>query len=417
MTDYRTHHLDNGLTVITHRADDTPMASVSLLYGVGSRDEHPSRTGFAHLFEHLMFGGTPSVPDFDSVVSSAGGECNAFTTNDYTDYHMTLPASALGTALRLEADRMANLDISQRALEVQQHVVTEEYHQRYLNAAYGDLWLLLRPLCYTTHPYRWPTIGADISHVGEATLGDVRAFHSAHYRPGNAILAIAAPLEHDDMLAQAASAWSCGVAEAGITPTAAGRPAVPAEPMQREPRHLDARRQVPSTKVYLAYHMPDHFHPLFRACDLITDLLGSGDSSRLHRSLVLEKELCTSVNAFITGDIDAGLLVLSATLKQGVEADRVADELRGEASLLASRETDPYELRKVQNRYENTFVFSQYKAADRALALCYYSFLGDASLIDREPELYHAVSADDIQTAARMVFDANRENSLFYMKS
>ena len=198
MVEYRKHIMDNGLTVITHDAWDTPLATVNLLYGVGSRDEDPRRTGFAHLFEHLMFGGTRAVPDFDAVVSSMGGESNAFTNCDYTNYYMTFPADGLSTALRLEADRMTDLDISQKALEVQQKVVTEEFHQRYMNQPYGDVWLLLRPLCYKVHPYRWPTIGADIRHVSEATLDDVKAFHEKHYRPENAILAIAGPVSNGE---------------------------------------------------------------------------------------------------------------------------------------------------------------------------------------------------------------------------
>ena len=210
MVSYEKHTLDNGLTVLTHEAWDTPLATVNLLYNVGARDEDPQRTGFAHLFEHLMFGGTPEVPDFDGVLSNLGGESNAFTNNDYTNYYLTLPAGALATALHLEADRMAHLDISQKALEVQQHVVTEEYNQRYTNRPYGDAWLLLRPLCYKVHPYRWATIGADIRHVSEATFDDVRTFHQRYYRPENAILAIAAPLKHSAMLQMVEEAWKAG---------------------------------------------------------------------------------------------------------------------------------------------------------------------------------------------------------------
>ena len=420
MVSYQTHTLDNGLTVLTHEAWDTPLATVNLLYNVGSRDEEPGRTGFAHLFEHLMFGGTPEVPDFDAVVSGVGGEDNAFTTCDYTDYHMTVPVEALPTALRLEADRMTHLDISQRKLEVQQHVVTEEYHQRYMNQPYGDIWLLLKPLCYKVHPYRWPTIGADIRHVSEATLDDVRAFHRRFYRPDNAILAIAAPLKHEMMLQEVEKAWEAGLSrearfsrESRLSRTSrASR--IPAEPEQEAPRFLRVERRVPASMVYLAYPMGDRWSGHFRTCDLISDILGNGTSSRLHRHLVVEQGLMTEADACISGEEGPGMLVLSGKLKDGVSADEGAEALRREAFALAETPVGDYELQKVQNKFENTFVFSQYKASDRALALCHYTWLGDTELVNREPEEYRRITPAMLQEAARTVFDPQHENLLYY---
>ena len=413
MVGYRTHRLENGLAVVTHEAYDTPLATVSLLYAVGSRNENPQRTGFAHLFEHLMFGGTPEVPDFDAVVNSLGGESNAFTNCDYTNYYITLPVDGLATALHLEADRMAHLDISNRAFEVQQQVVTEEYHQRYLSSPYGDVWLLLRPLCYRAHPYRWATIGADIRHVGEATLDDVRDFHRRHYRPDNAILSIAAPLRHDEMLRMASEAWQSAVSALPVR-TDYSLADLPVEPRQTERRELHVKREVPSTAIYLAWPMCDHRHPHFRACDLLTDLLASGKSSRLHQRLVLGSHLFTEANACITGDVDNGLLVLTGKLQPGIHPDEGADALRREAQCLADEGISDYELGKVQNRYENTFVFSQYKAADRAMGLCYYTFLGQTDLINREPEAYRQVTAEQMHEAAREVFRPESENCLYY---
>ena len=410
MVSYQKHILDNGLTVLTHEAWDTPLATVNLLYNVGSRDEDSMRTGFAHLFEHLMFGGTPEVPDFDAVVSGVGGEDNAFTTCDYTNYYMTLPAESLPTALMLEADRMAHLDISQRALEVQQHVVTEEYNQRYTNQPYGDTWLLLRPLCYTVHPYRWPTIGADIRHVSEATLEDVRAFHSRFYRPDNALLAIAAPLKHEEMLQKVEEAWKfTGSPRSPRSPRT-----YPLEPEQTAPRFLRVEREVPATMVYLAYPMGDRQSGHFRTCDLISDILGNGLSSRLHRRLVVEQGLMTEADACISGEAGPGLLVLSGKLKEGVSADEAAEALRREARTLADEGVGDYELRKVQNKYENTFVFSQYKASDRALALCHYTWLGDTDLINQEPDEYRRITPAMIQETAREVFNPQHENLLYY---
>lgn len=412
MVNYRKHILDNGLTVLTHEAWDTPLATVNVLYGVGSRNEDPQRTGFAHLFEHLMFGGTKLVPDYDRVVSSLGGENNAFTNCDYTDYYVTVPADGLSTALWLEADRMQGLDLTQKALEVQQKVVTEEYHQRYMNQPYGDVWLLLRPLCYKVHPYRWPTIGADIRHVGEATLEDVRAFHERWYRPQNAILAVAAPMAHDEQLkAVVSEQWSV---DSGQRSVDSGQWTVATEPLQTAPRYLHVKRSVPSSMVYLAWPMGDRNDPLFRACDLVSDILGNGTSSRLYDRLVRREGLFVEADACITGDAGPGLMVLSGKLADGVTLDRGADALRREAQLLADEGLSDYELQKVQNKYENTFVYSQYKAADRALSLCYYTWLGDTGLVDREPQEYRRVTAAAVQRAAREVFRPERENRLDY---
>ncbi len=408
MIEYAKHILDNGLTVLTHEAWDTPLATTNILYGVGSRNEEAQRTGFAHLFEHLMFGGTPRVPDFDRVVSSLGGESNAFTNCDYTNYYITLPAGGLATALELEADRMAHLDISQRALEVQQHVVTEEYNQRYMNQPYGDVWLHLRPLCYKVHPYRWATIGADIRHVSEATLGDVREFHRRWYRPENAILAIAAPLKHEEQLRMAVAAFG-GVAGGG-EPTCVR---LPQEPLQTGARELRLRRGVPAPVVYVAWPMCDHADPRFRWCDLLSDLLGNGTSSRLYSRLVRGEGLMTEADACITGDVDAGLIVLSGKMAPGHSTEEGMEALIREAYSLKDG-IDAEELQKVVNKYENTFVYSQYKAADRALGLCYYTWLGDTDLVNGEPDEYRRATPEAVAQTARDFLRTGCENRLYY---
>lgn len=427
MIEYRKYILANGLTVLTHEAWDTPMATVNVLYGVGSRDEDPERTGFAHLFEHLMFGGTPRFPDFDLVVSGLGGESNAFTNCDYTNYYVTLPADGLATALALEADRMANLDISQQALEVQQRVVTEEYNQRYMNQPYGDVWLHLRPLCYRQHPYRWATIGADIRHVSEATLEDVRAFHDRWYRPGNAVLAVAAPLEHERMIELVVYAFENGERgmeiensrlkiEIASTPVASSlsHSATQSEPLQTEPRVATISRDVPSPMVYVAWPMCDHDDVRFRWCDLLSDVLGNGASSRLTRRLVRESGLMTEADACISGDAGPGLFVLSGRMAPGHTTAEGVEALRREAYALCDECVGDYELQKVVNRYENTFVYSQYKASDRALGLCYYTWLGDTDMVNREPEEYRKATPEALLQTARDFLVAERENVLFY---
>lgn len=414
MIDYRKYILSNGLTVLTHEAWDTPLATVNVLYNVGARDEDPHRTGFAHLFEHLMFGGTERVPDFDAVVSSLGGDNNAFTNNDYTNYYITIPVEGLSTALMLEADRMASLALNAKALEVQQRVVTEEYNQRYMNQPYGDMWLNMRPLCYKRHPYRWATIGADIRHVSEATLEDVQAFHERYYRADNAILAVAAPMKHEEMIAAVEKEWGAECVPAGCRRSMASERNYPQEEEQKEARRLVIRREVPSRAVYLAWPMCDHWGRDFRACDLVSDVLCTGSSSRIYNNVVRPGQLVSEADAYISGEAGPGLMVLSAKILPDVDVDKVADALRQEAYLLSEKGLTKNELEKVQNRYESTFVYSQYKAADRAMALCHYTWLGDTELVNREPEEYRKVTAEDVQRAASAVFRPEHENMLVY---
>lgn len=419
MLDWKKYILNNGLTVLTHEAWDTPLATVNVLYNVGARDESPERTGFAHLFEHLMFGGTERVPDYDAVVSALGGENNAFTNNDITNYYETLPVGGLQTALELEADRMEGLNLTPKALEVQQRVVKEEYNQRYMNRPYGDMWLLLRPLCYKVSPYRWATIGADIRHVEEATLGDVQQFHGRFYRPDNAILAVAAPLTHEEMVGMAERAFGTLLRprqHLAHDRCFARERTYPQEPLQDTSRRLEVEREVPTDAVYMAWPMCDRYDSDFQACDLISDILGNGHSSRLYRGIVRDGRMVSEADACITGDAGQGLLMVSAKVREGENAEEVADMIRQEVRELVETPVDTYELEKVVNKYESTFVFSQYKASDRAMGLCYYTWLGDTSLVNREPETYRQITPDKLQSAARKLFREENENLLIIRK-
>lgn len=406
---YSRHIFDNGLTLLVHEDHDTPLATVNLLYGVGARDEDPSRTGFAHLFEHLMFGGTSRVPDFDAVVNALGGESNAFTNNDYTNYYITVPGEHLADALFLEADRMGGLDLTQHALEVQQRVVVEEYHQRYLNQPYGDVWLLLRPLCYRVHPYRWCTIGADIDHVRQATLDDVRAFFDRYYCPNNAVLAVAGAVCADEAVRLVGQHF-------GSIPM--GRQCLdrhyPTEPEPTEARRLCCHRDVPTEAFYRAYPICDHYHPDFYAYDLLSDLLGNGKSSRLYRRLVVEQPLLSEVDACVSGEVGDGLLLLTGKLRDGVAYEQVASLLDEVLQELASQPVGDYELQKVVNKYESNFVYAQYKAADRAQSLCYYEWLGDVGLVNSEPERYRRVTPVQIADVAARCFQPHRACTLNY---
>ncbi len=414
MISYKRKRLENGLTVIAHRDDTTPLVTINMLYQVGSRNERDDRTGFAHLFEHLMFGGTRRYPDFDLEVDALGGESNAFTNNDYTNYYLTVPSQFLEQALLLEVDRMrGDWDIQDdhwKVLEVQQRVVTEEYHQRYENQPYGDTWMLLRPLCYRVHPYRWCTIGADIRHVQEATLADVRSFFDQYYRPSNAILAIAGNIDEEQTLALAERLF--GEIQRPLITT---RPPLPQEPEQTEARRLEVRRDVPSNALYKAWLMSDRWSEDYYVYDMVSDLLSNGHSSRLYRKLVQEEGLFSELNAYITGELDPGLFVVSGKLNDGISFAQAESAIDDEIRKLQEVPIDAHEIEKVANKFENTFVYSQYKSADRALSLCYYEMIGDLTLVNHEPDHYRTITPADLQRVACRL-TPERSNTLLIRK-
>lgn len=411
MLQYKKYRLDNGLTLIVAEDRSTPLVSVNTLYNVGARDESPERTGFAHLFEHLMFGGTQNVPDFDKVVSEVGGDSNANTCNDFTQYYITVPAGSLETVLWLESDRMRQLDFSPRSLAVQQSVVTEEYNYRYMNQPYGDVWLLLRPLCYKVHPYRWCTIGADIRHVQEATLADVENFFNRYYRPDNAIIAVVGNVKCDEVVRLVEKMY-------GDIPSGNVRhDPLPVEPPQTEARELEVKREVPANALYMAYPMCGRLDEGFAACDLISDMLSNGRSSRLYNSLVKSKALFSEVDAYITGDRDPGLFVVSGRLNDGVGFDAASVAVSDELREIAEGRFDEMELEKVKNKYENTFVYSQYKAIDCAMSLCYYEWLGHAEWVNEEPALYREVSKEAVRRMAERMFKPEQLSMLKIMNS
>ncbi len=399
MISYKQKTLGNGLKVIVHQDNTTPLVSINVLYQVGARNERENRTGFAHLFEHLMFGGTRSYPDFDLVVDSMGGESNAFTNNDYTNYYLTVPCQFLEQALLLEADRMkGDWDIqgqSWKVLDVQKRVVTEEYNQRYMNQPYGDVWMLLRPLCYRVHPYRWCTIGADIKHVQGATLEDVRNFFHRYYHPSNAIVAIAGNVEEGKALALAEQIFG-NLGNPSPTP----KPPLPQEPYQSQARRQEVVRKVPNNAIYKAWVMSDRMSMDYYAYDMVSDLLSNGHSSRMYQRLVQEEALFTEINAYITGELDRGLFVVSGKLGDGTSFDQAEEAINQEIGKLQQQPIDKHEMEKVANKFENTFVYSHYKPADRALSLCYYEMIGNIGLVNSEPELYRQIAPADILRVA-----------------
>ncbi len=405
---YRKRTLKNGLSVIVNRDRTSKLAAVNFLYKVGARNESPSRTGFAHLFEHLMFRGTHEVPVFDLPVQMASGDNNAFTNNDYTDFYITLPYENLETALWLESDRMEGLDITAEKLATEQKVVIEEFRQRYLNQPYGDRTLLLRDMAYKAHPYRWSAIGLTPDHIAAATLDDVRTFYRLHYHPSNAVLSLSADIDEERML-DLAEKWFSPLPDRGTTAAP-----IPQEPVQTAPRRLEVERDVPATMLVIAYHMGGRLSPDFYTADLVSDLLSGGDSSRLYRRLVRERRLLSQVNAYITGDVDPGLFIFTGQLLPETTVEEAEAAFMEEIAALQNTEVPLREMEKVKNKFEANTLFGELNVMNKALNLGFYEMLGDLDLINREVSLYRAIDAERIQTCCRRIFQPENSSTLVY---
>lgn len=408
MIPYRRKTLANGLTVLANRDRQSKLAAVNILYKVGARNENPGRTGFAHLFEHLMFRGTRSVENFDLPVQMASGDNNAFTNNDYTDFYMTLPAANIETALWLESDRIEGLDITPEKLGTEKKVVIEEYRQRYLNQPYGDQTLLLRALAYKTHPYRWAAIGLTPDHIAQATLDDVREFYRTHYHPSNAILSMSADIEEERMLALAEK-WFGDLPDRPAAPCP-----IPQEPPQTEARREEVQRDVPATTVTVAYPMGGRLSPDFYTADLVSDLLSGGDSSRLYTRLVKQRRLLSSVNAYITGDLDPGLFIFTGQLLPQTTPEQAEEAFREEIETLCRIPAEAREMQKVKNKFEANTLFGELNVMNKAMNLGFYEMLGDAELTNREVDAYGAVTADSILDFSRRTFRPERSSTLIY---
>ncbi len=410
MIQYKRFFLENGLEVIIHTDNSTPLVTINTLYKVGSRDETPDKTGFAHLFEHLMFAGSENVKDFDSVLEQAGGENNAFTSNDITNYYITLPSSNIETALWLESDRMKALHINKKSLEVQRQVVIEEFKEHYINQPYGDVWHLLSALAYKTHPYQWPTIGKNISHIEQATLDDVKAFFAKYYVPNNAILVIAGPIEFD-IAKSLVEKWYSDIPKGEDI-----HRHIPIEEEQTAERSLTIKADVPVNYIYKTYKMCERIHRSYQTIDLISDILGSGDSSRLTQKLIKEKKLFNSINAYVTGTLDQGLFVIDAKVADDVAvelADKAIVDLLEEFKVTTISE---YELQKVKNQIESYNELNDIDILNRATNLAYYSYMGDVEFANTEINQYLKITVQDIQETAQQLFSSARCCNLYYLK-
>ncbi len=408
MIEFEKFNLTNGLKVIVHQDKSTPMAVVNVLYDVGARDENPEKTGFAHLFEHLMFGGSVNIPTYDEPLQNAGGINNAFTTNDLTNYYCQLPAENIETAFWLESDRMLSLAFSPKSLEVQRKVVCEEFKEHYINKPYGDVWHNLRSLAYTTHPYKWMTIGAALKHVEDATLEDVKSFFAKHYNPSNAIMVVAGNVETEAVKV---------LAEKWFGSISAGekyKRDLPKEPTQTSARKLTVEANVPLDALYKCYHICDRTDPRYYTIEFLTDILGGGGSSRLYQSLVKRQKLFSSIHCYHLGSTDPGLLVIEGKLVQGITLEAAEAAIDEEIKLLQSRGITPEELEKVKNKTESIMAFEDMSLMNRASNIGMYELLGDANLINKELGLYKAVTAKDIVKEANDIFTASNSNTLYY---
>jgi zinc protease len=408
MINFERFVLDNGLRVIVHEDHSTPMAVVNVMYDVGSRDEDPDRTGFAHLFEHLMFGGSKHIPDYDTPLQLAGGENNAYTSSDVTNYYIQLPAENLETAFWLESDRMYSLAFSEKSLEVQRKVVCEEFKEVYLNKPYGDVWFKIREMAYQKHPYRWLTIGKELSHIENAKLDDVKNFFFRHYRPVNAVLVVAGHVKAQEVL-ELAKKWF------GDIP--AGEKYVrqlPQEPKQTAPRRNRVVADVPLDAFYKNWHIYTRLDHRYYIADLITEVLGGGGSSRLYQALVKEKKLFSNIECYHFGTVDAGLLTIEGKLIKGVNIEEAEKAIEEELTRLKQHGIDDKELVKVKNRTEAVIAFEDMSLTNRAGSLAFYEVLGDASLMNKELARYQSVTADELLQESRIIFDESNSNTLYY---
>ena len=398
----------NGLRLLHHADSNTRMVAINLLYDAGARDESPECTGFAHLFEHLMFGGSLHIPDFDTALHKAGGENNAWTSNDITNYYTIVPRQNVETAFWLESDRMLGLDFSQHSLDVQKAVVMEEFKQRTLNQPYGDIPAIIRELAYREHPYRWPVIGRDISHIEKATLEDVRSFFYNHYAPNNAILAVVGDISFEEAL-RLSEKWFSPIEKRNIAP----RCILP-EPEQEAPRYKEVVRDIPSDAIVKAYHMGRRCDADYQTCDLMSDILSNGRSSRLFRRLVMEKSLFTSIDASITCDIDAGLFLINGRLNQGVSLQQADEAIEEELGRLCRESASEQEISKMVHKFETGYLFSNLSYVDKAANLSYFELIDAAESIDREVEKYYRITPESLQKTAQAVFRANNMSTLYY---
>lgn len=408
MININKHILANGLTIVHSQDQSTQMVALNILYKVGARDEHPKHTGFAHLFEHLMFGGSVNIPDYDTPLQNAGGENNAWTNNDITNYYLTLPAYNAELAFWLESDRMLSLSFNPESLEVQRQVVIEEFKQRNLNQPYGDSSHLIRSLAYKVHPYQWPTIGKDVNHIANATMDEVKDFFFHYYAPNNAILAVTGNISFEETI-QLAEKWFGPIPARDIR-----KRELPQEPQQTQARTMEVTRPVPVDALYLAFHMCDRLNPDYYACDMLSDILSNGKSSRFIQRLVVEQRICSTIDAYIDGSLDAGLFYIVAKPTPNHTLKEIEDAIWKELTALKQETVSEHELEKVKNKYESGQIFNNINYLNVATNLAYFEMIGDAEYLNEEVQKYRNVTANSLQQIAQNMFIPTNCCTLYY---
>lgn len=408
MIQFEKFQLANGLKVVVHHDTSTPMAVVNILYNVGAKDEDSNKTGFAHLFEHLMFGGSVNIPEYDEPLQRAGGENNAYTTNDLTNYYCQIPAENIETAFWLESDRMLSLAFSNKSLEVQKKVVCEEFKEHYINKPYGDVWHKMRSLAYTKHPYRWMTIGASLEHIENATMKEVKEFFFQFYRPNNAILVVTGNIQ-TSQVKQLAEKW--------FGPIEAGKNYIrqlPKEPLQEKARSMEVHADVPLDMLMMTWHMGGRFDEAYHTTDLITEVLGGGTSARLYEQLVKVNQIFSSIDCYHFGTIDPGLLVIEGKLVKGISMKKAEKAVLEEIEKIKNKVLEEKEVQKVINKTESMICFEDMSLMNRAHSLAFYELLGDAHLMNKELSMYQKVTPSMIQQTAQKIFQDNNRNTLYY---
>jgi predicted Zn-dependent peptidase len=411
MINYKSFTLENGLRILVHEDKSTPLVAMNILYDVGSRDEDPAMTGLAHLFEHLMFGGSVNIPDFDTPLQLVGGENNAFTNNDITNYYLTIPSENIETGFWLESDRMLELDFSPKNLDTQKNVVTEEFNQRYVNQPYGDAILKLRPLAYKVHPYRWPTIGMDMSHIRNTDLDQIKSFFFSHYAPNNAILALTGNIGYD-LAYELTQKWFGPIEKRSVKPRN-----LPVEPVQTEERFLTIERDVPSDAIYKVWHIGPRKSEDFYTLDLVTDLLAGGESGRLHTMLVREKKLFSEINAYLTADIDPGLIIVQGKLMKGIDIQHANESINEVIISLISENGIKDEMEKVKNKFESSNVFSNTSILNKAANLSFCELLGNPGLINSDVDTYRNVNHGMVAEAIKRYFISSNCSTINYLST
>lgn len=408
MISYEKMVLQNGLTVLMHEDKNTPIASISVLYKVGSRDEHPEKTGFAHLFEHLMFGGSVNIPDYDGVMQRAGGENNAYTNHDYTHFFTTLPAINIETALWLESDRMLELMLQKEVLDVQKKVVVEEFYETCLNLPYGDVWHELSALNYEKHPYKWPTIGVHPSHIEKANLTDVKKFYNKYYHPGNAILVIAGPISIKRMK-ELARKWFNDIPTGKTI-----KKNYSSEPPKKEARHKQSQAEVPVDAIYMTFPCPARADKAFYAVDLLSDIFSNGPSSRLIHRLTRENKYFNQIDCYVTGDFDPGLIVFEGRPTEKISLRDAEEIISKEINDLKNQLIESAELQKWKNKAESTLVLSEMGIQSKSMNLGFFEALGNADLMNAESKIYQSLTAEEIQQAAKEWLRDDQKSVLTY---